>query len=233
MDNISISFATKLYVIYQEAKDIISVKKHMEPFISELFDVYQEPATKYFENRKEYNVKMMVIARAMVDKLTNLALEKNISAEFVMTSSLNADTNLIGDSDIDISMLISDCNDKNAETIGQFLASLGFEYKKLSNPAQQLNCYYSFIMVKNGIEFEIKVRDRIESQLVLQLHKYIEEKSTLVERMAITYGKYIFKNLSLNGTTEAEKLSYCLFKKLVYEMYFAEINGGFMLELHY
>ena len=225
--------AKELYNINEEVKDNFAVKNHMVPFINKISELYRKEMVEYYNRRVQYNLNMMAIARNMVERLEKFCKENGIMANFVMTSSLNADINLMGDSDIDISMLVENCDYSVALGIGAKLATIGFGYKKFVNPNQPLNCYYLYSKIENGIEFEVKLRDSTKSQLVLRLHNHMEQKLSVDEKMAITYGKLVFKETSKNETTNEEKLAYLIFKKLVFERYFAEIEGGFMLEVHY
>ncbi|XWV24641.1 putative ORFan [Tupanvirus deep ocean] len=233
MDQELIYFAKELYELYHASTDVFLVKKNMKPFIQKLFDFYEINAREYFEKRKAYNSKMLEIANKEMHNLDSYFKEFNIGAEFVMTSSLNADINLVGDSDIDISMLVPVLDDLIMLQISTHLNKLGYTYQKIVNPSQVLNCYHSFNKNENDVEFEVKLRNKFNSRIVLELHKHMEQCLTTKERMAITYGKFLFKFLSKSGLLEEEKKSYAIFKKMVYEMYFAEIKGGFMLDLHY
>lgn len=224
----------KLFEIYANSKTNQDVKNHMVNFLNPFYKHNKQRADKYFQERKVYNLKMMDVGNKMVSKLQDLSKEHGLNAEFRMTSSLNADVNLVGDSDIDISMLVDGCTFEVAVEISKYLAKLQFVYRKFVNPVQPLNCYYSFTMIENEVEFEVKLRDAKSSQKVIQLHEHIETKLQYWERAAITYGKLVFKELSKKSTTlDTEKYAFILFKKLVYDMYFAEIEGCFLFELHY
>lgn len=232
-------FLVNLIWISENAKDLQSIKLHMHPFLQKIYKEAIDSVEYYFNEREKYNIGIIKQANGMMEKLKDLARKENFCAKFIMTSSVNAGINLVGDpkdnsenSDVDISMTV-DWKEEHLSIYQNFLAKLGFVFKKLVNPSQPLNRYHSFILIENGIEYEVKVRDRIESQTVLKLHEHMEKNLTHVERAAITYGKLIFKIISKNGSSENEKIAYILFKKLVYEMYFADIEGGFILELHY
>ncbi|XWV25878.1 putative orfan [Tupanvirus soda lake] len=233
MDQKSGHYAQELFGLYQISKDIFSVRKNMKPFIKKLFEAHDKIAEEYFVAREDYNSKMLDIANRKINELTLCFVNCDIHTEFIMTSSLNAGTNLVGESDIDISMLVSKLDESAMHQITLQLEKMGFVYNKFVNPSQILNCYYSFSKIDGNVEFEIKVRDKENSATVLALHDYMENNLTNEERMAITYGKFLFKNLSKHSLIEVEKKSYAIFKKMVYEMYFAKIEGGFMLELHY
>ena len=232
---------TELYDIYQNAKDINTVKELMIPFLNKIFDIYWREGTEYYTRRKKYNEETMKLAEKMIKNLQMYCMTCGISADLVLTSSLNAGTNLMDDSesngslkqetyvpsfsDIDISMLIENYDNEIAIEIGKKLAVFGFVYKHLFNPFQPLNSYYSYTKIEDGVEFEVKLRDREKSQIILNLHKYMETKLSVQEKIAITYGKLLFKTIS--------RTAFLTFKKLVFERYLAEIEGGFMLEVHY
>jgi len=225
-------FTTELYEIYVRSSGLQDVNALTKPFVHRLYETHKENADTYFLLREKHNVEIIKRSDEMVAFLADLFERNNIRTEIIPTSSIYAGTNLIFDSDSDISVLVDNCTE-SVGVISPILESAGFVFEKLVNPNEKRNAYYSFTQTIDNIEFEIKVRDRIDSKAIMGLHKHIEEKLTQTERIAITYAKYLFKKESKTSSETRAKMSYAIFKKLIYEMYFYYVDGGFMLELHY
>ena len=224
-------FAVAFMMVYKTATVLPKVKIQVKILLEELYKNYEIPANKYYDERITHNRIMMKSGEDMIESLRQFSRENKIDASFVMTSSLNADTNLIDDSDIDISMVVQDLDEEKINNMSELLLKFGFKYNKIVNPTRQKSLYHSFCLIKDGIEFELKLRDKTNSQAILKLHEHMETKIPINDKKAITYGKLIFKKLS--KTTKEKELEdiYKVFKKLVYEMYFADIAGGFMFDL--
>ena len=215
----------ELYAISDNASDIQTVKELMILFLNRIFEIYWREGSEYYVRRKSNNEELMILADLIIKNLELNCKTWGISAKFALTSSLNAKINLMDESDIDISMMVDVCDTETALEVGKKLAIFGYEYKTLVNPFLPLNSYYSFNKIEDNIEIEIKLRGRAKSEIMLNLHNYMENKLSPKERIAITCGKLLFKRTS--------RKAYLTFKKLVYERYMAEIDKGFMLETHY
>lgn len=224
-------YVKQVTTIYITSKNLQQIKSKMKVLLNNFYNTFKKEATEYYNLRTVYNKCMMKQGDKMIDSMKKLVADNNIDAEFIMTSSLNANINLIDESDIDISMIVRDLDKTKIDYIFDVLTANGFKYVKLVNPLQMNNYYYSYVIIKDNIEFEIKVRDKASSHIILNLHKYMETKMSDKEKKAITYAKLVFKHITENAQNITEDQIYKVFKKLVYEMYFADIEGSFMLDL--
>jgi len=237
MDTPNLAF--RLKSIYDNCLDLASINSAMTIFLFDLYSKFKTEADEYVEQRDKYNrdLNLSLATEAEISLIRQLLKENDIVGELIDTSSVRAQTSISGSSDIDISLLVDDVDvDETVQILTTRLQENGYNYQKLVNKQQPLNCYHSFEAIRNigdtKIEFELKLRSKTKSRAIMSLHQYINDNISITEKKTITYGKFIFKLLSVSGTNENEKLSYILFKKLVYEMYFYHIDGGFLLELH-
>lgn len=143
-------------------------------------------------------------------------------------SSINAGVNLIGESDIDIGILVTDLDEVKLEIINKKLAEFGWKYSHTINPELDEKKYHCFTNIINGIEVEIKVRDNKNSLPVLRLHEYMDTRMTSEQRTIFTYAKLKFKELS---KIQNNKQTYMLFKKILHETFFYYIDGGYLFDI--
>jgi hypothetical protein len=208
-----ISMATlirTLESIYDECKDNKSVHDRMIPLLDNLLQTCNDAARAYYMYRETYNVQLLKTASDEVKRLSECFELGNVVARIVITSSLNGGTNLIGLSDIDITVLV-DINE--LDCIRGILKNIGYV------DFGELHGYHSFRCNIQQIEFEVKVREPDTRGLaIIALHETLN-KLDMNAKMAITYGKVLFA-----GTPYYHK-----FKMLVYNAYFYGIEGAFML----
>lgn len=206
----------QLIKINQSCCDNQSVKENMRPFLDKLEKMYWTEATQYFNKREQYNQRLLNLAKDIKQMLEKLFQSYQINAEIVPTASLNSGLNLIHDSDIDITILVDDCTSvfQEVETI---LLPVGFQYKGLTHG------YYLFSHIHSAfvtVELEVKLRDRCSAQAVIRLHRLMDNLDEK-DKIIITYGKLLFRQTPYYG----------IFKMLVYNMYFADIEGCYMLKV--
>jgi len=174
--------------------------------------MYAREANEYYKIREEKNKRLILLAKEKMDQLDALIRKNGILAELVLTSSLNGGTNLIEDSDIDITMLVDDCGEKMKDLVNKVLVTSGFFYQKM------IHGYYLFSQKTLEVEFEVKLRERFIAIPIIRLHEKLNNLSEK-EKIIITYGKFLFKKSSCYG----------IFKMLVYNMYFADMEGCYLL----
>ena len=209
----------ELLQIQNSCFDNESVKKNMEPFLEKLEKQFWSEAIIYYRKREIQNKYLVELADKKIDMLKiffgEVCRKKDISIEFVLTSSLKSGINLIEHSDIDITMIVdSECSPEIIDKLKEMLIQFGFKYFGVKND------YLLFTEKTKIAEFEIKLRKRTNKTMsVISLHRrmdYLSEK----EQIIITYGKLLFQNT----------IYYDIFKMLVYNMYFADIEGCHILK---
>lgn len=233
-------FAKQLSTIYQTNRNLFAINAAMTFFLEDIHNAFSLEIHAYSELRDEYNTEHQLaeIALKEITTIKQLLSSNNLNVTVIDTSSIKAGTSIICNSDIDLSILIDDISTSSKPLYDELLTTLGYTYSHLVNPNQPRNCYHSYTSTRCyntvQIEFEIKLRNKIESQTILELHRYIEYDVPQLVKKIVTFGKYMFMILStMPNNHQSEKISYALFKKLVYEMFFCNVSGGFLLEAHH
>lgn len=204
-------FVQELVEIHQNSSDNETVRKNMEPFLNKLELKYWEEAVDYYQKREEYNNSLAKLAEEKMGQLENLMKENGIQADIVNTSSLTAGLNLVNDSDIDITVLVDGLTPKLKEQFEKILDNFTCQ--------GMVHGYYLFSQKTPDVEFEIKLRERDVAMPIIRLHQRMDQL-TQKEKIIITYGKLLFHKTPL----------YYTFKMLVYNMYFADVEGCYMLD---
>jgi hypothetical protein len=147
---------------------------------------------------------------------------------------LNAKLNLIGESDIDIGLLVDGLNNAdgslNIELFKQIKlvieSNTHFVFDSAFNEGNPCNRYYSFVKMVDDIEIELKVRDKMTSQTMLKLHNYLDNVLDDGSKVLITYAKFLLKRYEKEHETN---YSYKKFKQIIYEAGFSHVDGGFLM----
>lgn len=201
----------ELEEIYKKSNDNKSVKENMKLFMEQLETKDIDKALEYFQKREKNNEHLLILANNKVGMIKKLLEENGIQGEVILTSSLNAGTNLIGDSDIDITILVDGCTNEVTECVEKLLVE--FKYCGVKND------YYLFQQKTPEVEYEVKLREKKPAMVIMQLHHILNNLS-VNEKIVITYGKLLFHQTD----------HYNMFKILMYNMYFADVLGCYLLK---
>lgn len=190
-------------------------------YIKKVYDdmaQFQEKAKKYFTKREESNKNILLKTEQMMKEMKN----KFKDATFIGMSSIDIKVNLIGDSDIDIGMFISNA-DENFEEVKQELEEIGFKFKKLCNKDCLYYKYYSF---ENDI-YEIKLMDIEKTTAIVNLYDHMKLLFSENEEYP---KRFTFLKKILNKYARDEKVAngYNFFKYLMFEGFFKDIGTGFL-----
>jgi hypothetical protein len=185
-------------------------------------------ANKYTEERDKQNEDIQKLANHTTTILRNELEKLNFTTSVKLMSSLTAKTNLIGESDIDIAILVKNLDEDKLFQIIKKLEGQGYRFDYIFNANKIDNKYYSFIKTVDGIPIEVKVRDLDFSLPIVQLHDYLDSKLTNEERRIITFAKYKLKELS---KILRNHIIYMRFKKIIYEGYFYYIPNNFRINM--
>lgn len=204
----------------------------------------EKEAIKYIIERDKQNEQIKPKVKNIIDKikkqisdlslkrdfripmlgLNDLSLVQPYDIKIIMMSSYGAGLNLINDFDIDVGLLVKNFDNNSLREINKFLKEQGYKYTGLTNPTNIKNCYYSYQKIIDGLQVEIKIRDMDYSEIIVDLHNFLDNNLTSRERALLTYAKYILKkNNCITG--------YINIKKLIYEYGFScsNIEKGFLL----
>jgi len=161
-----------------------------------LKEKYAKQSHKYILERDKKNKKIKPIVNSVINTLNKNINFKTISSpiKFKLMSSYSSGLNLVGESDVDIGCLVDKLDTINLMKINIKLCELGFVPTGLYvNPKDCSNKYFSFEKTIDNIEFEVKVRDKTDSNQIVQLDKLVETKLTKTQKKFYTYAKYILK----------------------------------------
>ncbi len=107
------------------------------------------------------------------------------------------------------------------EYVKKKMIDLGFEKAETYiNPVVSTNRYYSYVKTLNSIEYEVKVRDKSSTEIIVKMHEKILENITKKQEKYFTYAKFLMKN--------EDKLSYKHIKVLIAETYFCDVEGSYL-----
>tara|TARA_B100000530_G_scaffold335110_1_gene286415 strand:+ start:1545 stop:2309 length:765 start_codon:yes stop_codon:yes gene_type:complete len=187
---------------------------------------FMKDNTKYFKDAEVYYIKrgkndkeLNKVQEQMIDiietTINNDEDCRNIQYEIVTASSFSAKTNLIDESDIDLVILIKDIDNNKIAYIGEVLKECNFEFVEKRNKDNELkrqavfNTFKYINNDKNVIEIESKVMNYYGFQdPALKMHKYIDNKMGIEEKIVITYLKKILKENNLLEDYENLKMLY-------------------------
>ena len=133
----------------------------MQPFM------YQ--ATRYCEQRDEINKKLQKIVRHVKAEILEVD-EKN--TELLYDASFGAKLNLIGQSDIDIGLLVEDLDEEKRMKYDAMLKQLGYLLGK-----QRILGMTNIMSMKRKLksfQIEVKVRDKRKARCMVDLHHYLD-----------------------------------------------------------
>ena len=171
-----------------------------------------EDMNLYWTKRNMYNLQIKPIVETVITELNEM-FEHNECIKIKLMSSYGANTNLYAASDIDIGIIVQDMNEQVTNMIGVTLINNGYSYSKYMN---DYYCYNKFV---DGIEIEIKVRDMMKSQHIIQLHDYLDTKCDERQKIIYTYLKYKIINLR-----PIRNKAYSVIKMLFYNIALLQIN---------
>ena len=109
-------------------------------------------------------------------------------------------------SDVDIFLLINDKDDDKEKYYVDFLIANGFEHEATSHDGD----YKSYNKWINGVELEIKIRDKAPAANIVLMHEYIEALP-IDDRKSITY---------IKSVCNIYKEPYLTFKMIMYSAYY-------------
>ncbi len=185
----------------------------------QIYNKHKTEILKYYKKRNKYNKKVDKVSKKVLKELELAFKNFPHKYEFHIMSSFKAKTNLIGESDVDVGLLIENLDEKKLFEAIKILNEI--EYKYVHILETNINKYYSFEKIVSEIEIEVKIRDLKQTESVLLLHNYLDTKLTDKERAIITYSKYILKKIDKNA--------YKLIKSMCYNMYFYYIKNSFII----
>ena len=146
--------------------------------------------------------------------------------KFYLAGSFTAKTNLIGDSDIDIIILI---NKKTYYDINliitNILGSCGYNFLGIrnSNIEKNYNKHYVFNKFISNVEIEYKIMIKENFDDFISMHKYLDNELDISDKIMTTYTKYILKKYDDTIYNKFKQIYYCQAghkecKKLLYPL---------------
>lgn len=223
-------------LVQEESIDVVSdalefmnnvLYRQIVPHIKTL---HESNAWSYRTKRDEENVTLFALLEKTI-RLLNLTYSDDTVHSTPM-SSICARMNLIGESDIDIGILVKGLNLPNGaideslfDNVTEKIKKLGYRYSHTFNEHVSNNRYFSFCQMIDGIEMELKVRDYDTAAAILRLHNWLDTRLSDEDITIFTYTKYLLKIYDNQmGTTYYKK-----FKKILYEAMFHCVGGTHLL----
>lgn len=195
--------------------EIISLVKQNDEFV--------DNAKRYYVKRAENDDKLNSIQKQALSKLENCV---GNDVALMPASSFSAKTNLVGESDLDIALLVTDLlidtNNIKLVRISNALGKCGFMLSDIRNKNSP-NIHYVFQKYIDGVEIEVKLRDNKEFDEFKKMHSYLDNDEPMEIRMLVTYIKNIIRsNKSLYSNFKMIYYSHAGFmggsNKLLYEL---------------
>ena len=232
MEEIIVATAVDPKHVENEKKVLQFVKQQMETImVPYLKTHYLTAAEKYRKNRDEKNKNFLIPVKNKMYGTLQKLFEKIPYVEVHLMSSIGSNLNLIDESDIDFGLLVAGLNTTGIlpnldilTKIRDILITNGFKFDHIFNISEKSNRYVSFQKYVNGVEIEVKIRDKETTKPMMRLHKRLDNNLSEEQITLYTYAKYILSQ-------QADKKNYKLFKKIMYESVFCEAEGSHMFPM--
>lgn len=208
-----------LNIYYTKSKNIsiknryIGLEKYFQKILALIRKNYIIEANKYYKKRSIIDKKLENIQNFAInevqEKLMKLKLE---DYEILPAGSFTAKTNLIDESDIDIIILIKKKAYDNINLIiSNILGSCGYNFLGIrnSNIEKNYNKHYVFNKFISNVEIEYKIMIKENFEDFISMHKYLDTKMDMSDKIMTTYIKYILKNNNVNIYNKFKQIYYC------------------------
>ena len=211
--------------------EINKIYKSFTKNIIPILEKEKKSSNEYYKRREEYSTKIVDPVNEKVKDIIKEISDYykqtcNDSFTTQVASSYSAKMNLIGESDIDYFILFNELTQEKLINISQVLNKFGFKFDKIMNKTNTKNIYYVFSTIIDYIEVEFKVRDFNNSQGVINLHDFIDNKLDKNLRILFTYAKY---QLKIKSKLDKSFEGYNYFKTLFYDYCFKDIKDAFLI----
>jgi len=187
-------------------------------------DTIRAASIKYYEDREKFNIKIKPIVNKYIKSVKTLF--KNVDYDITyMGMSSYPKLNLPNDSDFDLGVLVKDFNTEKMFYLNKLLCENGYTFTKVTknkgNPGGEA---YRYSIMYNGVDCEIKIRNKDKSKTLIDMHNILNSLSKN-ESIFWTYHKYLVKEWSKKN----DKYVYELFKMIMFHKYLYKIQGAFLL----
>ena len=210
----------------EEGHDIMYLKEHhttrerlegasatLRKMILVCRENFEKESTEYYEKRSEQDLHLAQIQDEAILTLCEI-LSDFTDKKIQPTSSFSSRTNLLFQSDIDITVAFGELNN-NEEKLGQIffkLATNEFTFKQtLCKELKER--YHVFSKYIRGTEIEVKIREESPCSYIMKIHNYVDNHYPADLKKYFTYIKFLCSD---------DKL---LYKKVKYIFYNSALNA--------
>ena len=204
--------------------------KYSKKLSDELLDNYQtnadvkEHAKLYYNNREQFNKTIHPSITKFIKSVKSMFSPLKYNIEYKPMSSY-PNLNLPNDSDFDLGILVKDFNTEKMFYLTKLLCENGYKFEKVTKNKGNIGGEsYRYSIMFEGIECEVKIRNKDKCKALVTLHDKINAISKS-ESIFWTFNKYLVKEWS----KKHDKYTYELFKMILYHTYFNGIKGAFVL----
>jgi hypothetical protein len=184
-----------------------------DKLIRHIKDNFEKEAKEYYKIRSKQDFRLAKIQSNAVKELRNNIKNddclNNIKFSIIPISSFSAKTNLIGESDLDIGILVSNINEDKAVCISNIFGRIKYILSDIRNKNSPSKKHWVFQKYINNVEIECKLRDKEGFYEILKMHDYTDKKMSKSDKIYATYGKYLLKKYSKKHYEQFKMIYYC------------------------
>ena len=189
------------------------MSKGFDKLIRHIKDNFEKEAKDYYKIRSKQDPRLTKIQSIAIKQLRNEIKYddclKNIKFSIIPISSFSAKTNLIGESDLDIGILVSNINEDKAVCISNILGRIKYILSDIRNKNSPSKKHWVFQKYINNVEIECKLRDKEGFNEILKMHEYTDKKMSRSDKIYTTYAKYLLKKYSRKHYEQFKMIYYC------------------------
>ncbi len=174
---------------------------------------FHEKAHKYYIKRSKHDDKLEKIQEKAIKELRctlkNDECLKNLNFVIIPMSSFSAKTNLVGESDIDVGILIKNIDEDKAVCIANILGRIKYILSDIRQKDKASKKHWVFQKFFQKVEIECKVRDKDGFAEMIKMHRYTDNKMKRNTKIYSTYIKYLLKKNNKKVYENFKMIYYC------------------------
>lgn len=183
------------------------LSKTFDEILEIVDDNFLQEAKKYYRERSKMDKKLLAIQNKSIKEIKKCIILDKKDYEIVPASSFSARMNLIGESDIDIVIMIKKMNINKVISISNSLGSCNYKLSDIRGNIDDINIHWVLNKYFDGVEIECKIISDRGFVSPLKMHTYLDNIMDKNKKILATYTKYLLLQ---------EKKAYSNFKKFYY-----------------
>jgi hypothetical protein len=176
---------------------------------------YYDKAKQYYIKRTKGDKKLKKIQSKSLKEITKCInnpmchTKQKINYKLIPASSFSAKTNLIGESDLDILLLVKRITDDDSICLSNALGMCDYGLSCVRNSENKDTKHWVFQKYIDKVEIECKLRSYEGFKEILKMHQYTDFGMTQKEKILATYTKYLLKKYSPKNYEKFKMIYYC------------------------